>query len=221
MSNTTGSKSKGLAVIGPDLVIVGELRNGHRVEVHGLIEGTVTAKEVVVRSSGRILGTLVADNAEIEGEVRGHVLVRQVLQIGNTGRVFGDVRYGQIAMQGGAELSADMRNMPPELAGDFTLTTKRGGSVIITTDDLTAIDPDSPTNDLVFAVTRQAGGHVARAAAKATPIDRFTQPDLVRNTVLFVHDGSANASASFDVVVTDQLGATSGPAKTVQVDILR
>jgi cytoskeletal protein CcmA (bactofilin family) len=213
-------QTMGLAIIGADLTIKGEIRNGERVEVLGLIDGTVSAKHVIVRPGGRILGTLMADNADIDGEVHGRLLVRQLLQIGSTGRVNGDVRYGKIAMQSGADLTADVRNVPPEIAGDLNLVVKRGGSVTVTTEDLTAIDPDSPATSLVFAVSRATGGFVARSEATSTPIERFTQPDLVRNGVVFNHDGSPAKTASFDVVVTDQLGATSGPAKTVHVAVL-
>jgi cytoskeletal protein CcmA (bactofilin family) len=215
------AKSSKLAVIGPDLIITGEVRNGGRVEVSGVIEGTLSASEVLIRPTGRVLGTLIADNAEIDGDVRGHVLVRQFLQIGSTGKVHGEVRYGRIAMQSGADLSADMRNVPPSVGGDLELTVKRGGSVIITTEDLTAVDPDSPASSLAFTVTRQTHGFIARASAKTTPIDQFTQPELMRNDVLFVHDGAAGVSASFDIVVRDQTGETSGAPKTVHVTVLR
>jgi cytoskeletal protein CcmA (bactofilin family) len=215
------AKTSNVAIIGEDLFITGEVRNGGRVVVAGTIEGTLSASEVVIRPSGRILGTLIADNAEIDGDVRGHVLVRQLLQIGSTGRVHGDVRYGQITMQTGADLSADLRNVPPSLGGDLSLTMKRGGSVIITTEDLTAVDPDSPVASLAFSVTRQTNGFVARSSSKTAAIDQFTQPELMRNDVLFVHDGSATSSASFDVIVRDQTGETSGAPKTVQVTVLR
>ena len=62
-------------------------------------------------------------------------------------------------------------------------------------------------------------GFVARVAAGATPVDRFTQSELQSNGMVFVHDGSVGQAASFDVVVTDHAGATSGPAQTVHVAV--
>jgi cytoskeletal protein CcmA (bactofilin family) len=212
-------KTKRQAVIGPDLFIKGEVRNGQHVDVLGFIDGAISAEHVVVHKGGRIYGTLIANSAEIDGEVQGHILVRQLIQIGSTGSVHGDVRYGKIAMQVGAELSADMRNVPPEIAGDLNLAVKRGQSVRITTEDLTAIDPDSPIQSLVFAVSRPLNGFVARAAAGTTPVDQFTQTELQSNGMVFVHDGSVGQAASFDVVVTDHAGASSGPAQTVHVAV--
>ncbi len=215
--NTT----KAPAVIGADLVITGEVRNGGSVEVLGRIDGSLAAEHVIVHRGGQIFGALNAGSAEVDGVVQGQLLVRRLLQIGSSGQINGDVRYGQIAMQSGAELSADVRNVPPGIAGDLQLTVKRGQFARISTDDLTAIDPDSPAASLVFAVSRPVNGFVARVSAQTTPIDRFTQPELLNSSIVFVHDGSGAAVASFDVTVTDNAGASSGPAKTVHVAVFK
>ena len=207
------------AIIGPDLFVEGEVRSSRSVLVLGLIDGTISAAHVMVRKGGRVHGTLIADSAEIEGEVQGNILVRKLMRIGSTGSVRGDIRYGSIAIEEGAELSADLRNVPPAIAGDLNLTVKRGQSVRITTEDLTAIDPDSPAASLVFNVPQATNGFVAHSGAATTPVARFTQTDLAANQMLFVHDGLVGAAASFDVVVTDQAGASSGPAQTVHVAV--
>jgi cytoskeletal protein CcmA (bactofilin family) len=214
-------KTRGQAVIGADMFIKGDLRNGKHIDVLGLVDGSISADRVVVHKGGRIYGTLIADNAQVDGEVQGHVLVRQLIEIGSTGSVRGDVRYGKIAMQIGAELSADVRNVPPEIAGDLNLAVKRGQSARITTGDLTVVDPDSSAAQLKFAVSRAINGFVARTSAATTPVDSFSEADLESNTVMFVHDGSVGSAASFDVVVTDQTGGTSGSPKTVHVAVFK
>jgi cytoskeletal protein CcmA (bactofilin family) len=112
------SNTRGQAVIGADMFIKGDIRNGKHIDVLGLVDGSISAERVVVHSGGRVTGTLIADNAQVDGVVQGHVLVRQLIEIGSTGAVHGDVRYGKIAMQIGAELTADVRNVPPSIAGD-------------------------------------------------------------------------------------------------------
>ncbi len=207
------------AVIGPDLFIKGEVRNGDEVVVLGYIEGSLSANHIIVRKGGRIHGGMIATSAVIEGEVQGNILVRQMISIGSTGSVHGEVHYGRLAMEAGAELSADMRNVPPAIAGDLNLTVKRGQSVPIMPEDLTAIDPDSPAQSLIFTVSQPLNGFVARASASSSPIERFSQTDLQARGVVFVHDGSNGRSASFDVIVTDDAGATSGAAQTVHVAV--
>lgn len=212
-------KPRRQAVIGADLIIQGDVRNGDKVDVLGLIEGSLSARHVAVRQGGRVYGTLIADEAEIDGEVQGSVLVRQLIQIGSSGSVRGDVRYGRIAMQPGAELSAEMRNVPPEIAGDLNIAVKRGGQALVTTEDLTAIDPDSPAQALVFAVSAPRSGYVAYVSAAATPLQRFTQAELAGNQIVFVHDGSVGAAASFEVTVTDDAGGSSGKPQRVHVAV--
>ncbi len=212
-------KSNFQAVIGPDLFVEGEVRSSRSVLVLGLIDGSISASHVVVRAGGRIHGALIADSAEIEGEVQGNIVVRKLIRIGSTGSVRGDVRYGSIAVQVGAELSAEMRNVPPAIAGDLNIAVKRGQRARITTEDLTAIDPDSAVDSLLFAVSQATSGFIAHAAAPTSAVTQFTQADLQANRMLFVHDGSGGDVASFDVIVTDQTGASSGPAQTVRVAV--
>lgn len=102
--------------------------------------------------------------------------------------------------------SAELRNVPPKLAGDLDVTVKRGRSVVITTEDLTAIDPDDSADELSYAVSNASNGIVALAANAGVSVDRFTQADIEAGRVLFVHDGGDSNTASFDVLVSDESG---------------
>jgi cytoskeletal protein CcmA (bactofilin family) len=214
------TKPNGGAIIGEDLIVKGEIRSGGRIEVRGYIEGSVSAEHVSIQPGGRVFGTLTADSAEVFGTMQGKVAIKQLINIGSTGVVSGDVRYGRLSMAAGGDLSADVRNVPPEITGDFHLIVRRSRSVSITTTDLTAFDPDDTSEQLVYAVTQPVNGYVSRTAAPTMPIDRFTQAELAAGGMLFVHDGSSGANASFDVVVSDHAGASSGAPRTVTVAVI-
>ena len=62
-------------------------------------------------------------------------------------------------------------------------------------------------------------GFVAFVDVPGRPVARFTQADLEGGRVSFMHDGSATPSASFDIVVADRSGATSGAPQTVKVAV--
>lgn len=203
-------------VIGPDLIVKGEIRNGGIIEVQGYIEGSVAAEHLIVHDGGRVFGTVRADAADVNGRVQGTVAVKNLVNIGSTGIVAGDVRYGKLALATGGNLEADVRNVPPELAGDFEIAVRRGRSVKITPADLTAIDPDNASNELTYRVEAVRGGEIQLASSTATS---FTDADIRAASVTFVHDGNAD-QASFDVQVTDKSGATSGPPRTVTVLVL-
>ena len=208
------------ALIGEDLVIKGEIRNGGTIEVRGLVEGTLSAERVIIHPGGRLNGILKADSAEVHGLMQGNVAVKQLLSIGSGGVVRGDVRYGQIAMANGGELSAELRNIPPGLSGDFEVVVRRGKTVAITVSDISAYDPDDAAGDLTFTVASPVNGYVARSGAARAAIDRFTQAELLAGRILFAHDGGGAPQASFAVAVTDKAGATSGAPKTVQVTVV-
>lgn len=214
-----GQAGFGSAVIGEDLTVKGDIRSRGTVDVRGVVEGSVSAVRVAIYPGGKVLGILKADTADVYGLVQGTITVRQLLNIGSTGVVRGDVRYGSIAMAAGGELAAEMRNIPPELAGDFEVAVRRGRSIAITVSDISAYDPDNTAGQLTFTVASPRGGVVARLGAEGAGIDRFTQAELQAGGILFVHDGRSS-EADFEVVVTDAAGASSGAPRKVRVAVV-
>jgi hypothetical protein len=97
---------------------------------------------------------------------------------------------------------------------------RRGGSVPVTTTDLTALDPDDVPDNLLYRVSNVRNGYLAMMATPGNPVQGFTQSDLQAGRVLFVHNGGAAKIASFDAVVSDLAGATSGAPRTVTVDVI-
>jgi cytoskeletal protein CcmA (bactofilin family) len=213
------SENSGVLVIGTDAVLTGDVKNAKRVEVYGVVEGGVSAGDVIVREGGQLTGSVKSDTSTVEGILKGDVRVQQLISIKATGVVSGNVKYGRLAMEEGAELSASVRNVPPSIAGDLDLTVGKGRSVKITTADLTAVDPDDAASDLVFAVSNVSGGMITQSGAPGLAVDTFTQADLLAGRVHFAHDGGEDTAAAFDVVVTDHEGASSGRAQTVKVAV--
>lgn len=213
------SASTGTAVIREDTVLKGDIRNGKLVEVFGYIEGELQVEQLIIRPGGKVFGTINVGAAEVHGTFQGHASVKNLMSIRKTGSVSGNVRYGRLAMEDGGNLSADVRNIPPDIAGDLDITVRKGSSARVTTMDLTAIDPDDDATDLTYTVSNPVNGNVIMNGAPTTPIENFTQADLENGKIMFHHDGSNTTSASFSVIVTDAKGATSGDAKTVKVAV--
>lgn len=208
-----------VAIIGPDLSIVGKLRKGQRVEIYGYVEGELSAESVVVHSGGRLFGKVSVGEAEVHGILQGDVVVRQLMSIRRSGTVSGNVQYGQLAMEAGASLSADVRNVPPRLSGDLEVTVERGRSVGLTLLDINAVDPDNTDEELLYTVSNAVGGHIALIGGTGGHVDRFTQADLAAGRVSFRHDGGGAGNARFDVLVTDPSGGSSGTPQTVTVTV--
>jgi cytoskeletal protein CcmA (bactofilin family) len=208
------------ALIQGDTIIKGTILNAGAIDVYGYVEGNIAAQELRVHEGGRIAGKLKADTAEVRGTLQGEAVVKRLIRITSTGVVEGDIRYGSIALEAGGDLSAELRNIPPEIAGDLELVVSRGQAVTVTVMDLMAVDPDHSADALTFTVSNPVGGWVAQAEAPRAPVTSFQQADIDAGRIQFVHDGSAEQLASFDVVVVDGAGAASGAAQTVKVAVL-
>ncbi len=206
-------------VIGEDTFLKGEVRNGGRIEVYGYIEGGVAGEHLIVKPGGRCFGTVQVEDADVHGTVQGQVFVNQLITIRSTGSVAGNVQYGRLSMEMGANLTAEVRNVPPSISGDLDLLVTKGQSVRITVEDLNAVDPDNTAQELTFTVSRPQNGFVTLSSNPGRPVETFTQADLESGVVLFRHDGSNTPKASFDVVVVDSGGASSGAAQTVSVAV--
>lgn len=215
MSANTGSM-----IVNADMTVTATIRKCRRLEIHGYVDGDVIADEIVVHPGGQLYGTVRAGQAEIHGAVQGDVTVRNLISIRASGSVTGNVQYGRLALEQGGNLAAEMRNVPPRLVGDFSVTVARGNTVRVTTLDVAAVDPDNAPEELTYAVSNEAGGHIAFAEATTDRLQRFTQADLNQGRVMFVHDGSPTRTARFDVVVTDSQGANSGRPRSVDVVVV-
>lgn len=211
--------SAGTLLLAASTAIIGDVRNCRRLDLYGSIDGEVVADDVVVHQGGKLSGRLRADTAVIHGAVEGDVAVRNLVTISATGTVSGDLRYGRLSLEPGGELVAKVKNVPPELAGDFEISVKRGQHVLLTRSDLAAIDPDNTAAELRFSISGLQGGHIAEIGTLATSITTFTQHDVDTGRIAFVHDGSSARRGSFDAVVTDAAGATSGTARTISVEV--
>jgi cytoskeletal protein CcmA (bactofilin family) len=206
-------------VVSEDTYLKGDIRNGGLIEVFGYIEGSVTGDMLVVKPGGRCYGTVKVADADVHGDLQGQVFVKQLITIRGSGSVTGDVQYGRLAMEMGANLSAEVRNVPPTISGDLDLSVDKGQSVRITLQDLSALDPDNEAHELTFTVSQAKNGFVTLSSNPYSPVEKFTQADLERGDVLFRHDGTNGGRASFDVVVVDAAGASSGAAQTVNVAV--
>ena len=214
-----GDFDDGLTVIQADTKIKGEVRNGKRIELHGYVEGEVVADRVFIHQSGRLYGTLRTDDVDVQGTMQGEAFIKNLCQIHSSGAVSGNLEYGQLAMDVGGDLSADLHNVAPEIGGDLDVSVARGKTVTITTADLSAFDPDNAAKDLTFSVSKPVNGFVALSSKPKSSVTKFTQADLESGHVLFVHDGSQSGKGAFEVVVSDAKGANSGEPQTLEVAV--
>lgn len=213
------STRDGVLIIADGTILQGEVKNCRKLEVFGYVNGQVATDALVVHQGGRCFGTVKAGDADVHGTLQGTIGIKNLIHIHPTGEVSGTVRYGRMAMDMGGSLSAEVRNIPPQLAGDFEIAVTRGGAVRLTAEDIHAVDPDDDAGQLTFSLSNARGGYIAATDTPSKPLQQFTQADLDAGRIIFRHDGSPGHDAFFSLTVADHTGATSGAPQQVHVAV--
>jgi cytoskeletal protein CcmA (bactofilin family) len=102
--------------VGQGVCIKGDVMVPGILVVDGLIEGNVTGRAVWISESGSIKGKVVATEAEIYGTVSETIEVKQLMVVRSTGRVLGDIHYGELQLEKGAVLSGTLSCVSDEQA---------------------------------------------------------------------------------------------------------
>jgi cytoskeletal protein CcmA (bactofilin family) len=99
-------------IVGPDIKLKGvEITDCDTLVVEGRVEASMDSRVVEIARNGIFAGNATMDVAEIWGTFEGQLTVRKQLVIYATGRVSGQIRYGQIRIEEGGELSGDVSTL--------------------------------------------------------------------------------------------------------------
>jgi len=133
------NEQSGSIVIGSDVSIKGVLSVPNRAIVNGTIEGELTARELIVGQTGRILGNAKSERADIHGEVHQTLVVSQSLTLRSTGKVLGVVHYAELEIEKGGLVEGKMTQQNaaipkpppsveilPETSSEVTVTVEGG-----------------------------------------------------------------------------------------------
>ena len=92
------------SLISETVSIEGTINSSGAIDVAGLVKGPVISKELIVRDTGSITGTIEADDVEIHGHLDGKVSAQNIV-IGATGTVKGDIEFGvNLRTENGADI---------------------------------------------------------------------------------------------------------------------
>ena len=114
------------SLISETVSIEGTINSSGAIDVAGLVKGPVYSKELVVRETGSITGTIEADDVEIHGHLDGKVSAQNIV-VGSTGTVKGDLEFGNnLRTENGADIDGYIKktNSKSKLTGDFLFKKK-------------------------------------------------------------------------------------------------
>ncbi len=92
-----------------------------------------------------------------------------------------------------------------------SLTLFSGQSVVLSSANVLAIDPDTPPANLVFTASNVTGGQFLLGGQV---VESFTQQDVLNGSVIFQHDGS-QVPPSYELSVTDGTSVTQPVGVTI------
>ncbi len=100
--------------VGADIHLKGEITSCDRLIVEGKVEASMTSKEIEISKSGIFNGTVDIDTADISGQFDGTMKARKRLVIRKTGKVTGNISYGEIEIEPGGEIGGTMKKIAGE-----------------------------------------------------------------------------------------------------------
>ena len=99
-------------IVGPDIKLRGvEITDCDTLVVEGRVEASMDSRVVQIAETGVFAGTVSIDVAEIRGRFEGELTARKHLVIYSTGRVTGRIRYGNIRIEEGGEISGEVSTL--------------------------------------------------------------------------------------------------------------
>ena len=111
-------------------VFEGDLQSEGDFRIEGIINGTLITKgKVVIGHTGQVEGSLNCNNADIEGQIRGKLIVSDTLSLRASAHVDGDVQTGKLAVEPGATFNANcqMKDAVKALKTTLNPTSETGG----------------------------------------------------------------------------------------------
>ncbi|MGQ0672066.1 MAG: bactofilin family protein [Hyphomicrobium sp.] len=104
------------SIIGPDLVITGNLVSRGEVQIDGEVQGDIHGTHIVVGERAKITGGIIAEEIVVRGHVMGSVRGKRVL-LQNASHVEGDIYHQTLAIEQGAFFEGKSRRSDDPTGG--------------------------------------------------------------------------------------------------------
>ncbi len=103
------------SIIGPDLIIHGNLTSRGQVQIDGEVEGDIRGTHIIVGEKARITGAIIADEVVVRGNVMGSIRGKRVMLQAHS-HVEGDIYHQALAIEQGAFFEGKSRRSDDPLA---------------------------------------------------------------------------------------------------------
>lgn len=106
--NELQNGAKDIGLLGTDSIFEGAIRFAGTLRIDGTVVGDITSDQgsgsvLVINKKATVTGDITSDSVLISGRVEGNVTALEKVEIFRAGYLKGDVRTGDIMIEGGAE----------------------------------------------------------------------------------------------------------------------
>lgn len=104
MAKSTNNESNpSINFLGAGTNIKGEITSNGDFRIDGTLTGSINSKgKIVVGQSGNVEGEIQCQNADISGQIKAKVIVRELLTLKATAKISGDIYTAKLAIEPGA-----------------------------------------------------------------------------------------------------------------------
>ena len=116
--NTNSETSRGSAVIGKAVKIVGEIYSNEDLLIEGFVQGTVEAlnQKLTIGLDGTLHASVQVRELVVHGTVQGNVEATQRIEISKDAKLVGDIRAARVVIEDGAYFKGSVEIVKPEPA---------------------------------------------------------------------------------------------------------
>jgi len=114
----------GCLVVGAGVKLSGSFVVPNSASICGTIEGDLTAREILVGTTGILKGKITADLVDVRGEVHEDTTSYKTLFIRATGKITGAIQYAEIEIEKGGDMQGNLTKIE---SGGVKLTEVKNG----------------------------------------------------------------------------------------------
>lgn len=117
-------------IIGKGTVITGDIESYGNIRIDGKLTGHIRSKsKVILGPDAEIEGNIYAQNAEVEGFIKGKLEITEILNLHASAKVEGDIITGKLVVQAGAHFDGTCQMGDGAKSKSVNGTTKNGTSL--------------------------------------------------------------------------------------------
>jgi cytoskeletal protein CcmA (bactofilin family) len=117
MARNNEVENPAINIIRKGTEIKGDVTCAGDIRIDGILNGTLNSEgKVVVGQSGIIEGEVTCKNADVSGNIKANIIVRELLQLKATANIAGDINTNKLSIEPGANFTGTC-NMGSVLKG--------------------------------------------------------------------------------------------------------